>query len=764
MSLINRDVYWRNCEVVELDSGRPQGWNPRLVQSVTVFREYDPHVGHFRPIVVPHTQIFDPFGEVGFHSQQSAHTTATTPSLSLGNNSNPLQIWRRTGEFPQEIRNVVQDTIERERGSRNRYQASARVQRDTESEEETYEVKIKKVKKSCMTDRLTRKRFRERTEAGENIRLNTRDDLPPLRRRRLERNQAREAEGHKIQTIISEPMQVDGHVNMTSANEQFFPRPKPNFKIKHEHLTDKLKILHKVMRKKLNTTTDAEMNIIHDEEFIQHNLNMDQSREFVRVQVRDAVASMQEVSLELMAWSVTEWRSDENKVKAQSMLEGAFDVAINVWHELGALSPEMNLKTWNTIYELDALYNKMLNICYLLNLRSLLTTIGVWNPFMSHANQAWQANGGNNTLKSSTTNNSPQPNGNGFNNNPRNDGDRAQVNNGFNNNPRNDNDRSQEQNGFNNNPDAVRDRPNDNNGFNNNPSTPRPWRSEEPRGRASSGYRKFDDTELKIVNTIKSWPNKFDGTQGNFIQCVQSWMQRTNEDITPTKVLANVEWLLDGEALKWHKLFGTSIKEWDEYVSKLQAYLNRGKSQTEIEADFNDSRHNQKRNEEFVPYFTRLKALANKLTVQPGEEKLYERVKRGLQAEYFTCRITASSLTDLMAKCAEYENNKLSHHRTESSIRTSEPFSWMRDYRQREQEDTFRHAGGQQRDRNRDVAFKKFGDGPSRFNRPFNRRYSSGDNKPGFSGNKMRNYTNKLLEKITLKFNLPSTTVAREVL
>jgi hypothetical protein len=63
MSLINRDVYWRNCEVVELDSGRPQGWNPRLVQSVTVFREYDP-----------------------------------TPSLSLGNNSNPLHLVRSHGE------------------------------------------------------------------------------------------------------------------------------------------------------------------------------------------------------------------------------------------------------------------------------------------------------------------------------------------------------------------------------------------------------------------------------------------------------------------------------------------------------------------------------------------------------------------------------------------------------------------------------------------------------------------------------------------
>jgi hypothetical protein len=47
-------------------------WNPILTQSLAVYRAYDPQVGDFRPVVIPTTQVFDPFGEVSFHSGQGS--------------------------------------------------------------------------------------------------------------------------------------------------------------------------------------------------------------------------------------------------------------------------------------------------------------------------------------------------------------------------------------------------------------------------------------------------------------------------------------------------------------------------------------------------------------------------------------------------------------------------------------------------------------------------------------------------------------------
>jgi hypothetical protein len=138
---------------------------------------------------------------------------------------------------------------------------------------------------------------------------------------------------------------------------------------------------------------------------------------------------------------------------------------------------------------------------------------------------------------------------------------------------------------------------------------------------------------------------------------------------------------LEGSALKWHRLFGISIDNWGDYVEAMQKYLNQGKSQSELEADFNDAQHNQKPNEKFVAYLTRLKAVANKLTPPPSDINLFERVKRGLLTEYFTCKLVAKDLMDLMAKCGDYENMKRPR-REEQTPTTADPFKWLNGPRQ----------------------------------------------------------------------------------
>ncbi|KAG5670723.1 hypothetical protein PVAND_000967 [Polypedilum vanderplanki] len=70
MSERYREVYSRYCNIIELDCGRDSSWNPRIVNTIVVYREYDPTIGQFRPLVIPQTQLFDPFAEVGFHSHQ----------------------------------------------------------------------------------------------------------------------------------------------------------------------------------------------------------------------------------------------------------------------------------------------------------------------------------------------------------------------------------------------------------------------------------------------------------------------------------------------------------------------------------------------------------------------------------------------------------------------------------------------------------------------------------------------------------------------
>jgi len=64
------NIFWRDLQLIELDCGRQQGWNPIFANAITVYRVFDNTVGQFRPLAVPVTQILDPFNEVTFHSNQ----------------------------------------------------------------------------------------------------------------------------------------------------------------------------------------------------------------------------------------------------------------------------------------------------------------------------------------------------------------------------------------------------------------------------------------------------------------------------------------------------------------------------------------------------------------------------------------------------------------------------------------------------------------------------------------------------------------------
>ncbi|KAG5667132.1 hypothetical protein PVAND_015130 [Polypedilum vanderplanki] len=87
MSSVGRELYSRYCEVIELDCGRGAGWNPRLLQTINVYREFNSVIGQFRPLVSTHTQIFDPFAEVAFHSSQVIPTTSALTNLNPQSNT-----------------------------------------------------------------------------------------------------------------------------------------------------------------------------------------------------------------------------------------------------------------------------------------------------------------------------------------------------------------------------------------------------------------------------------------------------------------------------------------------------------------------------------------------------------------------------------------------------------------------------------------------------------------------------------------------------
>lgn len=73
----------RFINYVELECGRGSPLNPRLVNCVTLVRRFDPQTNDFRPYVIPSVQIFDPFNEISFHTNNlncsSTHVTAASP-------------------------------------------------------------------------------------------------------------------------------------------------------------------------------------------------------------------------------------------------------------------------------------------------------------------------------------------------------------------------------------------------------------------------------------------------------------------------------------------------------------------------------------------------------------------------------------------------------------------------------------------------------------------------------------------------------------
>jgi hypothetical protein len=123
------------------------------------------------------------------------------------------------------------------------------------------------------------------------------------------------------------------------------------------------------------------------------------------------------------------------------------------------------------------------------------------------------------------------------------------------------------------------------------------------------------------------------------------------------------------EALKWHRTSSKIHRNWYEYATAMQKFLNRGRSDHEIEAEFEHSNYNHKENEEFINYVIRIQILANRLTVPLTQEKLYERVKRGLHPDYLVRKITAK------AKCVEYEATKIAKNLDNAF----DPFGWFKD-------------------------------------------------------------------------------------
>jgi hypothetical protein len=520
-------------------------------------------------------------------------------------------------------------------------------------------------------------------------------------------------------------------------NNNYARRPRPNFVINFDHLTERQKILHRMMREQEANANSEVMNKIYNDELIYYALNQNPAINHPRVNLRDAILACQEVVIEIQTWRFENWKNAENKEYCKSLLEASFDTILNILHETATSPPEITRTIYQIMYDLDMLYFRMLRILNIVNMATPMDMMGLINP-LRQATQSPLVQ--NNQLgptfvhqqpvninNMAINNQGPQQqmpitneptfaqNRVGNINNTNNNANIAQQmqrnayngpttaqmqQNRMNPNLNNQNEmitepslnvgtpRRFQQNArtFNSNnlmpnapsPNMRQDSRNMNNEtpnspFLNLPNVSSPFSSPN----AFNVRRKFDDSALKIVNTIKSWPNKFDGTQGNFMHHLSSWLEKTNEDITPEMVLKNIEYLLEGEALKWHKLFGKCHQGWYEYAKGMQNFLNRGRSDHEIEAEFEHSNHNQKQDEDFITYLTRIQTMANKLTMPPSHEKLYERIKRGLHADYLICKITAQNLSDLMAKCAEYESTKMAKSTEKAGV--YDPFGWIKD-------------------------------------------------------------------------------------
>ena len=63
--------FHKHYAFLELDCGRGINNNPRLIQSLTVYRLFDDTVNEYWPLVSSSIQLFDPFGELKFHKSQN---------------------------------------------------------------------------------------------------------------------------------------------------------------------------------------------------------------------------------------------------------------------------------------------------------------------------------------------------------------------------------------------------------------------------------------------------------------------------------------------------------------------------------------------------------------------------------------------------------------------------------------------------------------------------------------------------------------------
>ena len=93
MSFQAHDLFHRHFTYLELDIGRNSSENPRLVQSLSIYRVFDSSVNSFRPIVIPLVQIFDPYHELDFHSgQPRVINPVPTSQFSFIEPPSPLQL------------------------------------------------------------------------------------------------------------------------------------------------------------------------------------------------------------------------------------------------------------------------------------------------------------------------------------------------------------------------------------------------------------------------------------------------------------------------------------------------------------------------------------------------------------------------------------------------------------------------------------------------------------------------------------------------
>lgn len=751
MSLQLREPFYRGLTQAVLNCGRPDGQNPILSQAISVYRVYDSQLETYRPFVVPVTQIFDPFCEFTYSSTPNPAITylSSQPSLPftpLQALPEPRPLQRGEAWFSRELNytdnpNQPQTTVTRQsrreplngfvRNDRfNTHRNNCQDISDSE-DEQNFHVSIKKLKSriNSMEERLTRQTAQRKRAAGEEVTFAS--PLPP-RTRKTKRPRISNNERPLTPATYSTPISPNPphfsfpfspiRSNMASnaandntappneipliINRHYMARPVPNFKIDFNQLSEKQKLLHIHMRGQPQNVTADQMNAIYEDEQIYYTgLNQNPSLNHQRVNVYEALSSLQETVLEMFAWKHEEWRGEENKQRAKSKLEAAFDIIFNIWHELDSSTIEIKSKAMQIINELDLLYNRVLDMTFMKHLKSPLMVIGMFNPLIPppnipqcHQNFAHINNAVNLTPTRTTTENNVNgtnraqgPSQNLNNNNYYNGANRTRII-SSNNDGNNGTNRAHINNfhteeaaqsvvepmDYQNEYMQRQDRPYEQNagtsnmrGSQNNNFTGTNRAQEQP----SNYRRKFDDTGLKIVNTIKSWPNKFDGRQGNFNRFVESWLQNVTDDIPAETILNNIEYLLEHEALDWHRIFGRGYDNWYDYANAIQTYFNQGRTDNEIEAEFESNEHNQKENENFMAYLTRIQSMANKLTQPINANKLFERVKRGLHSEYLICRLSAKDMKDLMAKCATIESTKATLKKEKGDY---DPFEWLK--------------------------------------------------------------------------------------